>query len=424
MFGKRDKMNKPTIKIIDKGPASPTTESANSPAHGSLIKVHGKERLTMPSPVEAVAAEHRQSPKKSGRNNVPPTGITVNIGPGIDGKFGVTATSSFFPGRTEKTQLTIPFTEKYLTQAIRYLRRNVHSSTERRIVIGDEPDNHETTSEPISVEAFGQRLFDSLFNDGIKGIYVDSIEEATAQFPISLICHEPSVSRLPWEFMHDGLRFVCTEIGPIFRLLPHAPKLAADTRLSEPLRLLIVAMNPIGTVAMGWEQEVESIRELLKGSSAEISVVGSINKFQGELLCPRPPQIVHFIAHGIANQLQFSSETGEAIGIRKTLSGWLANAPEPPRLVLFNACDTAGLAEDLIRNRIPLAVGMQFAISDSAARAFAKGFYQYARTGLPLHRATAWGRLSIQAVLGEDNEDNCEWATPTLYVNPETVALS
>ena len=73
------------------------------------------------------------------------------------------------------------------------------------------------------------------------------------------------------------------------------------------------------------------------------------------------------------------------------LVGFILTVPRPPRLCDHrNACDTAGLAAQLVAvGHVPIAVGMQFSISDQAGVQFSKGVYQYLRTGLPLHRATA-----------------------------------
>jgi hypothetical protein len=66
-----------------------------------------------------------------------------------------------------------------------------------------------------------------------------------------------------------------------------------------------------------------------------------------------------------------------------------------------------------------MVVAMQFAISDDAALAFSRGFYEYIAFEMPIQRATAWGRLAIKA--GIKDRLQVEWATPVVYANPNVI---
>jgi hypothetical protein len=413
MFGK----NKPKITILGRAPQKSETVvlHAITPQSAPLIKIQGKERLPMDSPEQAAVQQKGALLQKRGGTVRP--GVTVEIGgPNPDGSFSVTA-SSQFSTKPAQTNFVLPFAAAYLEEVIQDLRGRVKHSRGSLDVRAD-PTEAEPGKELLPIESFGQRLFNSLFKDNLLDMYVGAVDKATAQFPISIMCGG-LVSRVPWEFMYDGERFICTDVGPIFRIPPNMFD-ARPEPLPQSLRLLVVATNPVGTAAIGWMEELKIIKQLVQNSKIELRVTYSLSEFRQELLEWRP-HIIHVIAHGEANELQIGNEDGDSIRVGRVLNGLMAALPEAPRLILFNACDSGGLAADLVRGRIPLAVGMQFAISDPAAQAFARGFYEYTRTGLPLHKATAWGRLTIQMDLGGSSR---EWATPILYVNPKTVDLN
>jgi hypothetical protein len=67
-----------------------------------------------------------------------------------------------------------------------------------------------------------------------------------------------------------------------------------------------------------------------------------------------------------------------------------------------------------VRSRVPIVVAMQFRISDPAALAFARGFYDYIDAGRPIQHGADWGRLAIRVEVGE----TVEWAAPVVYANP------
>ena len=419
MFGKK----KPTIKILGTIPQKSepeelqNSEEAVAPPAAPLIKIQGKERLAMAPPEQAVTVHQKaESLPKSPSKTLP--GIDVKIGKAnADGSFAVTA-SSQFSTRTVQTSFILPFPATFINDVIQDLRGTVQHSGKGNLRIAGNPAETPANAKLLSIEAFGEKVFRSLFNGDLLDMYVESVDSATAQFPICITGGEPA-NLLPWEFMHDGQRFVCTDVGPIFRIPPKMLD-ARQEPLPQNLRLLVVATTPVGTTSLGWRQELKIIKELVYSSKIELRVAYSIEEFRKELLEWRP-QIIHMIAHGDANALEFGNEDGDSIRVGGVLKNLMATSPEAPRLILFNACDSGGLAADLVRGRIPLAVGMQFAISDAAGQAFARGFYEYARAGLPLHKAAAWGRLTIQTDLGDVSR---EWATPVVYVNPKTVDLN
>ena len=127
----------------------------------------------------------------------------------------------------------------------------------------------------------------------------------------------------------------------------------------------------------------------------------------------------------------FSSSSGATAGqIRSEadrLADLLDQAQPTPRLVVMNSCSSghtgvngvfSSTAATLVRRGISAVAAMQFTISDTAAIAFARGFYTAIACGRSVDEAMRSGRISI---LGAPH--TLEWVTPVLYVRGRTARL-
>jgi hypothetical protein len=95
----------------------------------------------------------------------------------------------------------------------------------------------------------------------------------------------------------------------------------------------------------------------------------------------------------------------------------LRQARPVPRLVVLNSCSgAAGSAQDLFsgtaaalaRSGVAAVAAMQFAISDPATVAFARGFYAALTRGRGVDEAVSAGRIAILGTSGQ----TLEWITP------------
>ena len=102
------------------------------------------------------------------------------------------------------------------------------------------------------------------------------------------------------------------------------------------------------------------------------------------------------------------------------LTDLLGEARPPLRLVVLNSCSSgqsgsqdlfSGTAAVLAHNGINGVAAMQYGITDTAAIAFARGFYTALAHGLTVDEAARSGRVEILG-LGR----TLEWVTPVLYV--------
>jgi hypothetical protein len=145
--------------------------------------------------------------------------------------------------------------------------------------------------------------------------------------------------------------------------------------------------------------------------------------------------VLHFIGHGSYDHtrdegvLAFVGLDGRADFVNaSSLADLLHEARQRPRLVVLNACLTgaestddlfSGTAAALVRSGINAVAAMQFAISDKAAIAFARGFYMSLAHGRDIDEAMRSGRIGILGV----GRGTLEWVTPVLCVRGDDTRL-
>jgi hypothetical protein len=411
---------KPKIDILSKVRFTKKEPEPAPSEKPPLLRIIDKKPLEMAPPSTAHDLDEKDTDGLSkvieAGNKVqrPGFAITISNKP-EDGWYDVVATSTFSPGRQVRGRFKIPYTEEYVTEVLDHLSRRVQDSRGEPVMV---PSTLAGNGSEEPIDEFGRQLYRGLFTREVEELYADAVDKADAQFPISLITGAQEVKQLPWEFLHDGRGFICTNVGPIFRVIPGAKPSASDLQVTEPLKLLIVPSNPPGSQNLDVEEEEEEIRSILGKAPIQIFKPESqkVNHLLKILLTTRP-HIIHFIGHGDKTGIRFKNHMGEIVNIGDQLGEMFIAADFLPRIVILNACTTDTLAASLVNMRVPMVVAMQFRISDQAAIAFSRGFYEYVAAGLPIQKATAWGRLAIKATLREKLQ--VEWATPVVYANPK-----
>lgn len=109
------------------------------------------------------------------------------------------------------------------------------------------------------------------------------------------------------------------------------------------------------------------------------------------------PQIVHFSGHGLATgALCFEDKQGQIQPIEPdALAALFELVSDHVGCVLLNACYSETQAS-AIGKHIPYVIGMNRAIGDEAAIAFAIGFYQALGNGRPIDDAYRFGVVQIR----------------------------
>lgn len=261
------------------------------------------------------------------------------------------------------------------------------------------------------------------------------------------------MQRLPWEMMmHCGkpLGALQGRTVAITRLVdgPASGKI----QISIPLRILIAigmqfdqSLRPgaeyIGILrrlqaARGGEasggappQSIDVNIRLLPSTTVE-DLAAAITEFD--------PSVVHFIAHGQQIEKQpviiltcpSATEIGKSeadpcgpLRLAQAMRRKDGTGKLPP-VVVLNACHTGEhnaeyvpFAAALVREGIPVALGMAGEVADAASRAFTKAFYQSLIDGRPLAESAAEARRAV--MLQPDVYDflhSAEWVRPTLFM--------
>ena len=174
-----------------------------------------------------------------------------------------------------------------------------------------------------------------------------------------------------------------------------------------PIKILFLAANPLDTVRLGTDEEARAIDLALRQADYRGFAVAAhhavrIDDLQ-ELLLRHRPDILHFSGHGAAtNAIILQDAQGNSVPVRGAALGRLFRTlKDNLRCVVLNACYTADNAAGLAEV-IDCVVGIEDAITDSAALQFATAFYRALGYGRSIQEAFDLGQVQIElAGLGE-----------------------
>jgi formylglycine-generating enzyme required for sulfatase activity len=292
---------------------------------------------------------------------------------------------------------------------------------------------------PLSVQAFGSRLFDAVFGGEVGICLVRSLDKTgqTGQgVRISLRLNDvPELADLPWEYLHASGPYpgflALSDATPVVRYL-ELPRGATALRVQPPLRILAVVADPQDVAKLDVEREWQ----LLHNAVAPLQSRGLIRLERLErpalpTLQRRlrntgdPVHILHFIGHGEydvdtqSGGLYFEAENRSHHLVAAVDLAMLLCDHAALRLVFLNACEGArggeqnlfsGAAQTLVRQGIPTVLAMQFPVSDRAATALSHEFYQALAAGLPVDAAVGEARKAVKT-----GGNELEWGTPVLF---------
>ncbi len=242
--------------------------------------------------------------------------------------------------------------------------------------------------------------------------------------------------QFPWELMRCGQRYLARQQVELVRYLPDAP--CPTPLLTAPLRVLfVVGPEAGGGFAGGGHLSVggefigllRRLRRLGIPINEQLLTLADGDQLDSALEVFQP-HVVHFIGHGElvdgrACLLLGDGDGGIAHFSAEALADKLLRAAQKP-LVVLNACNSAGtmspgvfagnegasLVLDLVRQGIPLAVGMGGRVRNTVCRLFTRRFYEALLKGESLVDAVAEGRWA--AVHKENGEERIDWARPVL----------
>lgn len=182
--------------------------------------------------------------------------------------------------------------------------------------------------------------------------------------------------------------------------------MSSSSTRSKKKTILFLAANPKNSTPLDLTREVKEIEAGLERSQKR-------DKFQlkqewavtpGDVqraMLDHKPQIVHFSGHGMGESgLVLENVVGQAQLVKSSaLAGLFELFADEVECVVLNACysDVQAVA---IAHHIPFVVGMNQAVGDRAARAFAVGFYDGLGAGRSIDFAYKLGcnRIALEGI--------------------------
>lgn len=190
------------------------------------------------------------------------------------------------------------------------------------------------------------------------------------------------------------------------------------------MRVLFLAANPSSNPHLALDEELRAIQMRLRqsGAAERIELCAEWALRREELpaaLMRHRPQVVHFSGHGsAAGELYLSSdELGETSPVAaETLRRIFEPLTGDISCVVLNACYSAVQAAALVQI-LPCVIGMTKAVKDTAAIAFAAGFYETLAFGESIPAAFKLGCVQIELAQGPGQHE-----IPKMLVRPGTDA--
>jgi hypothetical protein len=304
-------------------------------------------------------------------------------------------------------------------------------------------------SKPVEANTardFGGRLFDFVFRASpeINSAYTASLRESSDSDGVRIrltVERAGALSGIPWEYLRDPANdyLALSRRTPVVRYTQQLDTRPAS-KIKMPLRVLVAISAPMDFPTLDVEGEWQRLQEataplreqgLLELERLESATLIALQR----RLRAADYHVFHFVGH---SAFDAGSQQGYLIFVNEAdndngqiisgtaLSRELAEE-NSVRLVVLNSCHSAnrapadtlaGISSSLVTRGIPAVVGMQFVITDNAAKAFAEEFYRALSELLPLDAAMSEGRRAITNRVG-----NNEWATPVLYMRSDSGVL-
>lgn len=289
---------------------------------------------------------------------------------------------------------------------------------------------------PLDLQGLGATLFETLFPEPLRSTLARSEgrseDRAGLRLRLSFDISPGAVNEaavLPWELLWSPWAdefFALDPQTPMVRFLD-SPEPQRAVGVTPPLRVLLVASNPGKDLDL--EKEKQAILQAAEGSSLieiEILPEPTLSKLV-QRLDEEDFHVVHFMGHGNFDDqggfVLFEAADGGERAVTDRVLASVLSAERSLRLVVLAACEGAqlsrpdgsdtlhGVAAGLFREGLAV-IGMQFVISDDAARWFSGAFYgSLLRDGL-LETAVTQGR---RAIFHQD-QHTVEWASPVLFL--------
>lgn len=198
-----------------------------------------------------------------------------------------------------------------------------------------------------------------------------------------------------------------------------------ETPPPEKVTVLFLSAEPTGQDRLRIDREIRQVQQQVRSSELRDAMEFHIRpaaRFTDLLqhLNEVEPDVVHFSGHGHNAGLALHDDHDQTHDLTaEQLGRLLSLAPNPLKLVVLNACNSAQLAEVAAQHAVG-AVGMEQSIGDDSARLFAGQLYNSLGFGRTLGLAFEQAKFQVDASLDHWPGDAVlvmtEGADPNSYV--------
>ncbi len=289
-----------------------------------------------------------------------------------------------------------------------------------------------------AIKDFGKQLYTAVFSGEVQACLSSSLGNLCQSPDCGLrirlrLSKVPELAGLPWEYLYNPSlnRFLSlSKNTPVVRHLS-LPEQIRPCLVKLPIHVLVIISSPAGYPALNVQKEWTKLKEATSdlAESGYLLLERMKNPTIGNLsthLRRHTCNILHFIGHGGFHRhlgegvLIFEDDNGSANEVTGERLGTILLDHESLRLAVLNACEGAraddgnpfaGVAQNLIQQRVPAVVAMQFEVTDQAAITFSHSFYRSIAEGESVDAAVAEGRKDVYS-----KSNDVEWGIPALYL--------
>lgn len=268
------------------------------------------------------------------------------------------------------------------------------------------------------LQAFGQALYRKIFTGEVQKVW-RSYKESGSFLILCLRIHPDAagLEALPWETLFDGESFLAADVnGAVTRLPLDIDIPAALPPIPRPLRMLAFVSSPLDLPDLS-RLRIEDEQEILLRAindpagegrlSADFEDEGKLEILENSLEAGY--HILHFTGHGIGPEqgggLLLEGVQGKMLPVAvDDIVKSIGKGQKTLRLAVISGCQTArtlhagtfrDLGRELLRNRIPAVIAMQFSITDDAGLKFAEVFYPRLASGRTLEESLHAARRAL-----------------------------
>ena len=354
--------------------------------------------------------------------------------------------SKYFAITTQSTGLEI-CTNEFQHNPSGLARTNPLWLLQRGLLLPEEIRPLDGKPDEEQVARYGQHLFGYLFGNGkrLRKFLSANSDYQQAHLILSLHPDTASLWRLPWEYLHDGERFLCLD-GNLFlsRLPAELPELSPPM-VPPPLRALFILATPEDQQTLDVERELavaqDALEDIIRTGNLSMEVLeeATLPALQ-DALTRENYHILHYIGHGTFSQNQqrgflcFENRIGETELVSALQLNPLLDIAPTLRIMIISACQSAqigvlnafdNVATGLLQNGLPAALTVPTSLSDESAIALLRTFYSQLTQGTPPVECLHHTQLALKQI--DDNHpperQRFDWGVPALYLRAQEMRL-